>query len=258
MSKTDEELEKARAQIREGFSKQYDGSKTTGLKKQAVRESFVYKVLEGTELLTNIGDWLDRWTPESLIPLYDFLGFTEQEWLMIVEDNRALGFIVQERAFRLGKIKVNPFDYQQILDQIAPREASMWVMVKSAMDPVEVLGRLVRQGVMDRMPACLMVRYKAYGFMNHKLFIDLNDMANIQFHWDLLNAPKIEHIEVKVHIEDIGKTAVLPPVTPEIIKDFSQSIDGDDIDRALRIIDGLNKNKDTDGPKVFPEKTDKV
>jgi hypothetical protein len=195
------------------------------LKKQNVKESFVYKVLMGTEDPNKITDYIDQWKPESMMQLHDFLGFDEREWLMIVADNRAYPYILQERAFRLGKIAVDKFNYAKLIDEISQKNQDIETIVKSAMDPEATINRLVSLGVMDRVPNYLMVRYKAYGFMQHKLFIDLQDIATVKFDWNKLIKPvtKVD-MEKAFDISELAKGGLLavPPTSAVSVESLNE------------------------------------
>src|SRR5271157_3949905 len=107
MSTNDQEYEKRRkANLDALLNKPTSDQKNAeaGIKKQNVKESFVYKVLTGQEQLTNLGQYIDSWKPESMMQLHDYLGFDEREWMMILADARAAAYLIQERAFRLGRI----------------------------------------------------------------------------------------------------------------------------------------------------------
>jgi len=79
------------------------------------------------------------------------------------------------------------------------------------MDPESVFFSLLSKGVVDRIPRHLFMSYRAYGFMNHKLFIDLDDVSNIHFDWDKLETKKPEDLQKetpKVLSENTDKEVV--------------------------------------------------
>lgn len=150
---------------------------------------FVEKAARGIVPWTSLVAEMDTWDPANGITIHDMLGFDEREWAMIVQCNAAAPYIIQERSWRMGFIKVPQVDYSRLIGCMAPVNTKPEDVIKG-FNPSAIFNNLLKSGVIDKIPDHLFFNYKAYGWNNQKLFIDLADVANMKFNWALYDIPK--------------------------------------------------------------------
>ena len=90
--------------------------------------NYVEACLAGEALLYEIDDYIETWhTSDSLLPLHEFLGMTEQEYEAWVEDETALSTILFFRKNDTRFVRRNPTsksnDYKLAARTNSPEEA---------------------------------------------------------------------------------------------------------------------------------------
>lgn len=152
---------------------------------------FVEKAARNIVPWTDIVHEMDQWDPASGEPIYKMLGFHEREWAMVVQCHEAVYYLIQEKRFHLGLLSVSQSDYIRLIGCLAPSHLKPEDVLKS-LNPGEVFKNLKDSGVIDSIPQYLSFNYKAYGWNNQKLFIDLEDVSKIKFNWAVYDIPKPE------------------------------------------------------------------
>lgn len=62
--------------------------------------NFITDCIEGNALMTDVDDYIDMWhESDSNLSLHDFLGMTEKEYKLFVEDESYLGSIITAHKF---------------------------------------------------------------------------------------------------------------------------------------------------------------
>lgn len=148
--------------------------------------NFVDLVMDDKEDMSKLAEYMDKWDISSGIPIYKFLGFKENQWLIIVQEPLAYKYIMQDIAVERKILPIDEESYSKLLKFITPTP-EMLMFGKAKLFMERELCKLYDMGCIDFVPTHLFVSYNGYaGFKSHRFFIDLVDIANMKFNWSKL------------------------------------------------------------------------
>ena len=157
--------------------------------KQDLKDTFVYKAVHSLISPSELPDYMDKWKMEMLIPIYEFLGFSKDEWYSIIKNQECAPYIVQARQSLVFKDKIeNKTDIQKFSKYLADYTRSrLQAALAKGIGKKELIDLAIRKafddGKISLKPDYVLAEEPPLGNMvgNQRTLFDMSQMVNLKW-----------------------------------------------------------------------------